>query len=122
MVKVEQEYGHILGNAKKNFVAEWALKYTPAIIAYGQKCGRRAITIIDDLSEHGMSLNSMLNLVYSSLYHVYETSKQTVALKIFGSFFAVRAGKNMLGHLHQEYDVRVNNHPYKTRVVHIMLA
>ena len=49
------------------------------------------------------------------LYHVDETSKQMVALKILGGFFAVRAKKNMLD---QEYDVRVNKHPHKTPYLH----
>lgn len=53
---MEQEFGLIVGknNAKKDFTTEWCSKYVPAVISYGQKCGKRAIsTIIDDLNEHG---------------------------------------------------------------------
>ena len=56
IIQVEQEFGLILGkaHAKKDFIAEWFTKYVPAIISYGQKCGKRAMsTIIDDLNEHG---------------------------------------------------------------------
>ena len=56
---MEQEFGLILGksNAKTDFITEWCSKYVPAIISYGQKCGKRAISsIIDDLNEHGKLL------------------------------------------------------------------
>lgn len=41
-------------------------------------------------------------------YHVDELSKQKVALKILGRCFAVRAGKDLLSYLYQEYDVSFN--------------
>lgn len=55
-MQIEQEFGLILGkaHAKSDFIAEWCTKYVPAIISYGQTCGKRAIsTIIEDLNEHG---------------------------------------------------------------------
>ena len=46
--------------------------------------------------------------MYNTIMHIDELSKQTVALKILGRCFAVRAGKDLLSYLYQEYDVSFN--------------
>ena len=45
---MDQELGLILGksDAKQMFVSEWSTKFVPAIISYGEKLGKTAITDI----------------------------------------------------------------------------
>ena len=45
---MDQELGLILGksDAKQMFIAEWGTKFVPAIISYGEKLGKPAITEI----------------------------------------------------------------------------
>ena len=54
----------------------------------------------------------VVNVTYPCLYTIPpcidELSKQRVALKILGRCFAIRAWKDLLSYLYQEYDVSFN--------------
>ena len=63
-VQMDQELSLILGksDAKQMFISEWNTKYVPAIISYGEKLGKAAISdIISAMNSSGKLILATVN-------------------------------------------------------------
>ena len=108
---MDQELCLILGkaDAKSAFLSEWNTKYVPAIVSYGEKSRKTAITdLITSMNSSGECFHFVnLALLSYTMFVTDETSRQLTALKVLSKCFGYRQLKDNLPFVYEEHNVSV---------------